>query len=158
MLTQTAYRRDKYKFLHTVSIYDREVYDYYRENRIKVAKGINDYNLYKKAVSGLMLVIRDMFLDSDGGVYIDNFGYLCFIMSGKKGANRLVKSRLLRKKKVPLYTPWFFKDDLIKKELHFLPWDKREKKNKPKKFFYSTLKHKKEIQAEIRKMSKNETN
>ena len=147
-----VYRKDKYEFVHKVSLLDREAYDFYRKNRTSVAKGINDFNLYKKAVSGLCLVIRDMMYQSVGGVSIDYFGYLCFVMTEKRVRNRKVKSVRLRLNKIPRYQLWFFQEETVEKTINFIPW-LNETTTTPKKMHLSAVKYKRKIKRQLVKNS-----
>jgi hypothetical protein len=98
-------------FINETSLLDREVYDFYRDNRRHVAKGINDYNLFKKAVGGLLTVIKEMMIEGEGGVHIDGIGYFCFLKNTKKVRRRgRIKSLIKKYKKVYTYTPYFFPD------------------------------------------------
>lgn len=69
---------------------DREMYDYYRQNRRKVAKGIDQYMLWRKAIAGMIIVINDLIEDNENGLYIEGFGYFC------------AKKRALRKKRISI--------------------------------------------------------
>lgn len=106
---------NKDSFFNYTSLLDREVYDFYRENRYRAANGINDYNLYKKAVGGLFELLRKMVMESEGGVYIENLGYFCYIISNKKSRKRIteIKNIPLREKYKKKYTyfPYFFPDE-----------------------------------------------
>lgn len=98
-------------FLDELSLQSRECYDFYRENRKKVADGINDFNLFKKAVSGLMKVIRDGQRDTEGGAYIEGWGYFCMVAYPNKNYIRgnysgVIKNTTIRRE----YFPYFFPD------------------------------------------------
>ena len=80
------------------NLVDREMYDYYRANRRKVAKGIDQYKLWVKAVHGLMIVLKELVAENENGVYLEGFGYL-HIDSSKKMTKRI---SLLRKKTVDI--------------------------------------------------------
>lgn len=98
-------------FIKETSLLDREVYEFYKENRKKVANGLNDYNLFKKAVSGLMLVIRDMMVQGQGGVYIEGLGYFCNVMYPKKYKMRGKDIPFFRRiEKQQYFFPYFFPD------------------------------------------------
>lgn len=107
----------KDKFLNYTSLLDREVYDFYRENRYRTADGINDYNLYKKAVGGLFELLGRMIKESEGGVYIENLGYFCYIIDYKKTKKIVTEIKNLplreRYKKKYKYFPYFFPDDSL---------------------------------------------
>lgn len=90
----------------------RKAYDFYRKNRKRCPKGINEFNLYKKAIEGLFTVIKDMMVESEGGVYIDGFGYLCMIAHPNEWKERNTKGKSLfqRLKKHQYYFPYFVPD------------------------------------------------
>lgn len=106
----------KQNFPNAQSLTSREAYEFYREKRKKVANGINDYNLYKKAVEGLFTVIKDMMVESQGGVYLEGFGYLCMIAYPKeyKETNTKGKSLFQKLKKYQYYFPYFYPDVELK--------------------------------------------
>lgn len=89
------------------SLIDREVYDYYRENRRRQSKTIDQYNYFVKAVEGLFRVISEMIAQSEGGVYIEGLGYFCCI---KKVVKNRSESLTLRGRKKISYVPFFFPD------------------------------------------------
>src|SRR6478609_2057950 len=98
-------------FRNYVSLVSREVYDFYRENRRKPCKTIDQYNYFVKAVEGLFYVIAQMIEQSEGGVYIRGLGYFCCVKYKRK---KVSKSLLLRGKEVDRYTPYFFPDEPFK--------------------------------------------
>jgi hypothetical protein len=55
---------------------DRDMYDYYRKNRKKVAKEIDQYKLWVKAVNGILCCLKELVRESENGVYIEGFGYI----------------------------------------------------------------------------------
>lgn len=99
-------------FPNSQSLISREAYDFYRKNRKAPAKQIDDYTLYKKAMSGLFRVIGDMMIESEGGVYIDGFGYLCNIAYPNewKTIGQQPKSLFQRLKKYQHYFPYYIPD------------------------------------------------
>lgn len=103
-----------HNFINYCKLTDREVYDFYRENRARVAKGINDFNLFKKAVSGLFNLVRNIMKDSKGGIYIDGLGYFCHVITlNKYKFFRRDKSIIIRNRRHYVYKPYFFPDDNI---------------------------------------------
>lgn len=100
--------RDNNTFNSPLEITDRKVYDFYRQNRKKVAKGLNQYNLWVKAINGLFLTIRDMAVQSEGGVHVEGLGYFCNIVRPKKRKLR-IKNSLFSIKKT-YYIPHLFTD------------------------------------------------
>lgn len=102
----------KQNFPNYSTLYSRKAYDFYRQKRKTPAEGINEYNLYKKAVSGLFNVISDMMTESEGGVYIEGIGYFCNIAYPNewKINNTKGKSLFQKLKKYQYYFPYFFPD------------------------------------------------
>lgn len=94
----------------------RKAYDFYRKNRKRCPSGINEYNLYKKAISGIFNIIGTMMVESEGGVYIEGFGYLCMIAYPNewKDRNTRGKSLFQRLKKHQYYFPYFIPDVELK--------------------------------------------
>ena len=100
-----------FKFLKEVDLTDRVVYDFYRQNRREVAKGINQYNYFSKAVEGLLFVLQGMIAESEGGVYIEGLGYFACVKNKSKRKLSNPKSLLDRGKKYQPYFPYFFPDN-----------------------------------------------
>lgn len=105
--TPRSREEDDVRFLTFRSLVDREVYEYYRENRRRQSKTIDQYNYFIKAVEGLFIVISRMIAESEAGVYIEGFGYFCCIKNIRKTKP---KSLTLRSKYKISYTPFFFPD------------------------------------------------
>ena len=97
-------------FLEHEPLICREFYDYYRTHRRKVAKGIDQYMLFEKAVSGLLRLLRRLAVDTEGGIYIKGLGYFCHVKNYKKIKNRKGRNFFEKLKKVNTYTYWFFPD------------------------------------------------
>lgn len=97
---------------NTTFITTREAYDFYREHRHKVAKSIDQYNYFVKAVEGLFTVIHNMLVDSQGGVYMPGFGYFAYVRFPKK---MKVRTKSLIKHRKEKYFPYFFPDKALKK-------------------------------------------
>jgi len=95
---------------------DRDVYEYYKKNRKKTAPGINQYNLFVKAVGGLLNTLKHLYLSSDTGVYLNRFGYICVIMNPKLTRNRASQynHELKSLKKRHSYHMYFLPDDEFK--------------------------------------------
>lgn len=104
----------KENFPESQSLLSREAYDFYRAKRKKTAKGIDEYNLYKKAISGLFNVVGNMMVESEGGVYIEGFGYLCNIAYPNKWKDGKGKSLFQKIKKYQYYFPYFYPDVELK--------------------------------------------
>lgn len=90
-------------FLNSFDITDREFYDFYREHRRYRPKAVNQYNYFVKTISGIMYVIHRMLAESQGGVYIEGWGYFACVKHPKK--RRRKGSLTIRKNK---YSPYFF--------------------------------------------------
>lgn len=54
----------------------REFYDFYRRTRRKVSPKINQYNLFKKAINGFVLEIRNQLDQTEHGIHFKGFGVL----------------------------------------------------------------------------------
>lgn len=76
------------------NIIDRELYEHYKKTRRKVANGANQYKLFVKCVSGLLMTIKELLIENENGVYLENFGYLSI---DKKEAKYTKKISILRK-------------------------------------------------------------
>lgn len=104
----------KENFTDTHSLSSREAYEFYRKKRKKSVEGINEYNLYKKAISGLFNVVSDMMVGSEGGVYIEGIGYLCNVAYPNKWKDGKGKSLFQKIKKYQYYFPYFIPDVELK--------------------------------------------
>ena len=89
---------------------DREFYDFYREHRKYKSKGIDQYNYFVKCVNGIFETIYSTLKETDGGVYIYNFGYFHFIKSRKKRRKKKETNILKKYKKEYYYRLWFTPD------------------------------------------------
>lgn len=98
-----------HSFLRQVNITEREVYDFYRENRKKVAPAINQYNYYVKAVEGMMSILGEMIAQSEGGIYIEGLGYFACLKT-ERNYTKKRKSLLAKRLKFTCYLPYFFPD------------------------------------------------
>lgn len=101
-------------FPDSQSLLSREAYDFYRAKRKRAVSSINEYNLYKKTISGLFNVVSDMMVQSEGGVYIEGFGYLCNIAYPNLWKDGKGKSLFQRIKKYQYYFPYFIPDVELK--------------------------------------------
>lgn len=63
------------EFLEYADITSEEAYEWYKEKRRVPSETINQFNYYQKAVRGMMSSIRTLMEESEGGVYIEGFGY-----------------------------------------------------------------------------------
>lgn len=102
----------KENFINSVSLESREAYNFYKEKRKRAVKGINEYNLYRKAISGLFTVVKDMMVESQGGVYLEGLGYFCNVAypTEWKGGNIKSKSLFQKLRKYQYYFPHFVPD------------------------------------------------
>ena len=55
-------------------IMSREFYDFYRKNRRKPSKTIDQYNYFEKAINGMVQELRSMLEDIDTGVHLKGLG------------------------------------------------------------------------------------
>jgi len=129
-------------FIKELDLSDRIVYDYYREHRHKCVKGLNQYDLFKKAVDGIFCLISQMIVDSEGGVYIEGLGYFCNIKKEKKAKimNRTL-SRIQKAKKIDKYKPHFFPDKeledwTMERMFSFRLTANIQRNNKPRKLHF----------------------
>lgn len=93
-----------------MQLINREFYNLYRERRRSVAREIDQYKLFVKAVNGLLLTMRDIIEQSEGGLYIQGLGYFCHEKSKKKIKGRGNTPFLKRVKKEYKYHLTFFPD------------------------------------------------
>jgi len=96
------------QFLRYKVITDREAYDFYRNYRYNVCKGIDQYNYYVKALNGIFILLKKMLAESEGGVYIEGLGYFCMVKGNPRRKRR--KSLLMKNIKYDFYFPYFFPD------------------------------------------------
>lgn len=54
----------------------REFYDFYRRTRRKVSPKINQYNLFKKAIGGLLVEINHELRETEHGIHFKGLGIL----------------------------------------------------------------------------------
>lgn len=152
-------------FMKYLDLTTREAYDYYRKNRKKPSETIDQYNYFVKAVKGIFWVIKELMLESEGGIYIDGLGYFCNLQNGDRmvDINRMYKTvslvnRYQRKKRyLPYFQPYsnfegWTMDGTFSKEL-------RRKLNNRKHQYkvhfdigqaYSISKHAQKVQAKDR--------
>ncbi len=98
-------------FTNSISLESREAYEFYRLKRKKAVQGINDYQTYTKAISGLFNVVKDMMCESEGGVYLEGLGYLCMIAYPKEWKSGTSKGSLFQRlKRYQYYFPYFIPD------------------------------------------------
>lgn len=101
----------KNNFTNYQTLTSREAYEFYRLKRKKAVKGIDDYQTYTKAINGLFNVVKDMMCESEGGVYLEGFGYLCMIAYPKEYKSGSTKGSLFQRlKRYQYYFPYFLPD------------------------------------------------
>jgi len=94
-------------------ISSRESYEFYRQNRKRIAIGINQYNLFKKAVEGLFSLVANKLAKTEHGICIRDLGYFCVLRSKEKTRINVPKyhdSILKSKRRGYRYTPVWFPD------------------------------------------------
>lgn len=107
--------RDNCGLLEVEELVCREFYEYYKENRTKVAQGINDFNLFKKAIGGLLTTINKLAVKTEGGLYLQGIGYFAHVLSTYETASALYsKSFFKRLERDKFYFMWFFPDKRFK--------------------------------------------
>ena len=102
------------EYLELGELVDREFYDFYRKNRRKVAKGINQYNLFEKVADGLLRELKKLTILSEGGVHLKYFGYFCYIKYKNKYNNRFEKNPLKKFKKQNTFHIWFYPEEELR--------------------------------------------
>ena len=107
------YKEHKKRFLKLNQLIDREAYEFYKENRKKCAAGLNDFNLYKKAIGGIFSLIKTMIEESQGGLHIDGLGYFCMLEVAPK-KRRNPKSLMQRFQKIRRFKLHFEPDFELK--------------------------------------------
>ena len=78
-------------------------------------KGINQFMLYEKAVKGLLLVLKQMILESEGGVYIEGLGYFFNYIDLKKTKWKKNGTKIKHLRKIYVYRPHFHPDPQLEK-------------------------------------------
>lgn len=106
-------------FLEKERLINREFYEFYRTNRKSVAKEIDQYNYFVKAVGGILMLIKKEMYDREFGVYIENFGHFCYIKSKTAKKRPLEKSPLKKSKKVYKWMYWFIPEDEALKDWYY---------------------------------------
>lgn len=126
------------------------MYEHYRKNRKKVAKGINQYKLWIKALAGLIIVAKELMTENENGLYIEGFGYFYF---RKKNESRRRVS-LLKKKIVDIFEIRFiFEKENLNERYRFragktVYYPKRNKEYQSK---YEAIKLKLQLEKQYRK-------
>lgn len=102
------------KFLEVEELMCREFYDYYRQNRKRQAKGINQYKLFIKAFNGMMITLNKISSETEGGIHIDKLGYFCRVKTKHKMIKPMEKSLLKKYEKSYGYSYEFLPDNWFK--------------------------------------------
>lgn len=99
-------------FLEYKDISSKEAYEFYKENRKTVVKGISRYSCFKKAVEGMVSTLTKMIIENENGVCIRDLGYFCMIKNKNKTRfiNLQETSLLKRRGEKQTYTPYLFFD------------------------------------------------
>lgn len=157
-------RGDK-QIIDSISLKDREFYNYYKKNRKKTAKGIYQFEHFEKAVGGLMLALHELIVESEGGVFIENLGYFAVFETLKKTVRyNMYDSSLKSFIPAKRYYPYFFGDvsnttfknwTMNKTFSYFLVLKVRNqiKAGKKYKLFYSAVKKLKKASLETRQIN-----
>ena len=82
-----------------LKINSREAYDLYRTRRRSVAKEIDQYKLFVKAVNGMISYLFTLVKEAESGVYIKGIGYFFHNKSKNKvrGKNEPLMKRIKRR-------------------------------------------------------------
>lgn len=96
---------------------NREMYDYYRQNRKKVAKGIDQYKLWVKAMNGMLACLKHLICENENGVYIEGFGYF----RAEKSTTYRKRVSILKKEERDRYKIKFTADNInIRNRFRFI--------------------------------------
>lgn len=108
MLTQMELRTNKVKIDDFISLKDKEFYEYYKKNRKKVSKGIERYTDWSRAVGRILVSIRNLLIESEGGVYVENLGYFAVFKTYRKTDKSRKDGTIDSLIKNYRYYPYFF--------------------------------------------------
>lgn len=104
------------EILNAKQLIDRDMYDYYRDNRKKVAKGIDQYKLWVKAMNGFLETMKRMLIQNENGIYLEGFGYFYI----EKKYQRKKRISLLRKEIKSIHRVCFkFEDESLNERFVF---------------------------------------
>lgn len=98
----------------TLKVTNRDFYNLYKKERRTTAREIDQYKLFVKAVNGLLITMRDIIEESEGGLYIQGLGYFCHKKTDTKVRARGHTSFFKRQKKEYNYILTFFSDNQLK--------------------------------------------
>lgn len=119
--------------LESKEIIDRDMYDFYRQKRKKVAKEIDQYKLWVKAVHGILRTLKELAVENENGVYLEGFGYLYV----EKYSEYKKRISILKKEKKDRYKVRFeLEDEKLNEKYSFTPdnikyWINSDKEYKP---------------------------
>lgn len=91
-----------------ISLKDREFYGYYKKNRICISKGVERYADWTRAVARIMRSIGELIVTTEGGVYIENWGYFAIFKTYKKTDKKVKNLSITSYIKDYRYYPYFF--------------------------------------------------
>jgi hypothetical protein len=97
-----------------LQLINRDFYNLYRERRRTTAREIDQYKLFEKAVNGLLITMRNIIEESEGGLYIQGIGYFCHKKSDTKSKATGSVSFFKRQNKKYKYSLTFFPDKQLK--------------------------------------------
>lgn len=112
-------QKDQTLFLKYKDLSSRESYEYYKQHRKKVCKGIDQYNNFERAVNAIFKLIKKTLLENEQGVCIKDLGYFCMLRTKERKKiyapymKSILKQHTLRYK----YKPFLF-PDVMYKEWH----------------------------------------
>ena len=95
-----------------LQVINRDSYNLYKQKRRKVAKEIDQYKLFEKAISGILSCLMQMIRESENGVYIKGLGYFFHNKSDKKVKGKK-ETFFKRIKKRYIYQADFYPDDSL---------------------------------------------
>jgi hypothetical protein len=97
-----------------LKVINREFYNLYKQNRRKTAREIDQYKLFVKAVNGLLITMRDIIEESEGGLHILGIGYFANRKTNKKRKKVGATGFFKRQKREYSYKLDFFPDKQLK--------------------------------------------
>lgn len=119
------------EFNKELEIIDREMYDFYRKNRRKVAKGIDQYNYWVKAMAGMIITIKKLMVENENGIYIEGLGYMCM----EKVTERKRRISPLKKIIIDNYkTIFILEDKELRQKYRFIKDDTYKFNNRQEKY------------------------
>lgn len=84
----------RYYFENIEQVNTREAYEFFKENRNKPIKAIDDFQKFKRGVQRIFMLIADNIVKEEEGVYIPRLGYFTNIPLAE---DRLKTSLLMKK-------------------------------------------------------------